>query len=135
MDSDDLRLMVAVGRENWPPGYTHLTLWATGRVRVANRLLGRDQQAEAFIDPDEAARLFAPLLPLEGTDGPPAFQPDLPPPVPDEVCYEINLYRETTPVYTAAVWHNSVTRFPVLAALIADLRALVQQVSAGRFIL
>lgn len=135
MDSDDLRLVVAVGRENWPPGYTHLTLWADGRVLVANRLLGRDQQVEVTLDPDAAARLFAPLLPLEGTDGSAASQLDLQPPVPDEVCYEISLYRGTTRVYTAAVWHNSVKRFPLLDTLIADLRALVQQVSAGRFIL
>lgn len=124
------QLAVEVGMESFGPGRTRVEVSATGQVRISNRHSGVARQAETIIAPAGAARLQQ----LARAVRPDAQRPPRMP-VPDEVCYEITLAKDGTPVFTVRFWQGELRANPEADALITALQGIVREATDGGIIL
>jgi hypothetical protein len=124
------QLAVEVGMESFGPGRTRVEVSAAGGVRISNHHSGVARQAETTIAPAVAARLLQQARALR-----PDAQRSFRMPVPDEVCYEITLAEDGTPVVTARFWQGELRGNPHAHALITALQDIVGTATDGRILL
>jgi hypothetical protein len=127
----EVRIVVEVGNEHFPPGRTRLDLWPEGNCLVVNRFEQEEVRFEGRIAPQRASRLLD-----QATSG--TFwrrklgeRPGLP----DEPRYHLAVYLADAPVYRCTFWRSEYATDREIGVLIEELQAVVREVTDGRAIL